>query len=117
VLLDENGLRKKIIAYVKDERENLNAMRIAINLWLVVRLWVWKKVFRVIVFAISFFKTCQYVTTEKKVHEIFKCLSIQVIESNLQKCIMWPNFFGKGRLGWNKVCIDYGICPRKLNFC
>jgi hypothetical protein len=85
-------------------------------LWLVVRLWVWKKVFKVIFFAISFLKHANMWQNYKKVHKISKYLSIKVIESNLQKCIMWPNFFGEGRQGWNKVHIDYEFAQESWIF-
>jgi hypothetical protein len=36
-------------------------------------------------------------------------------QSNLQKDITWPNFFGKFIHKWNKACVDSKLCPRKLN--
>jgi hypothetical protein len=38
-----------------------------------------------------------------------------LIQSNLEKCKIWPKKFGKGRQEWNKVCEDSKICFKKLN--
>jgi hypothetical protein len=63
-------------------------------------------------FGHAFFKTCQYGTTKKKNCKNFKHVSIKVAQSNLQKCVMWTNFFWE-RQEWNKACMDSKIHPRK----
>jgi len=44
-----------------------------------------------------------------------KYVSIKSIEVDLQKCIIYPMKFGKGRQKWNKACLETSIYPRKLN--
>ncbi len=43
-----------------------------------------------------------------------KYVFVKSTQENLQKCITWPQEFGKGRQEQNKACIEIGICPRKL---
>jgi hypothetical protein len=42
-----------------------------------------------------------------------KYVSIKSIQTYLQKCIIWPKKFGKGRHEWNKVCVEIGVHPIK----
>ncbi len=66
-------------------------------------------------FGCAFFKTCQYVTIEEKICKDLKFVSIKLAESDIHKCIIWFQIFGKGGQKWSKACIDVGIQPRKLN--
>jgi hypothetical protein len=66
-------------------------------------------------FGHAFFKTCQYGTIEFFFYENLKHISIKSTKFDFQKCITWPEKFGKGRQEWAKSCIDFEIYPRKLN--
>ncbi len=49
------------------------------------------------IFGHVFPKACQYVTTNEKVCINLRYVSIKANQANLQKCMIWPKFFGKGR--------------------
>ncbi len=53
--------------------------------------------FQGICFGHAFFKACQYATTKEKVCKDLWYVLIKAAQGDLQKCIMWPIFFGKGR--------------------
>jgi hypothetical protein len=108
--LNKYGLRKKIIAYVKYEGSNLNAMITVLKVVVNYEFLGLKEKFQGTCFGHGFSKACQYGTIEEKV-----CKHIKSIEVNLQKCITWRKKFGKGRQEWNKACFEIGIGPRKLN--
>jgi hypothetical protein len=60
-------LRKKVIAYVKDEGSNLTIMTITLK-WIVkCEVLGLNESFQGICFAYSFFKACQYATIDEKV--------------------------------------------------
>ncbi len=63
-LLDKCGLRKKIIAYVKDERFNFNAMIVILKSIVSCESFVLEKSFQGTCFEHSFSKACQYGITE-----------------------------------------------------
>jgi len=65
-LLNKYALRKKIIAYVKDERSNLNAMTIALKVVVKYEPFSLKESFQGACFGHAFSKACQYGTVEKK---------------------------------------------------
>ncbi len=66
-LLDQYGLRKKIIAYVKDERSNLTIMTITLK-WIVkCEILGLDESAQGIYFGHSFFKACLYATMDEKV--------------------------------------------------
>jgi hypothetical protein len=114
-LLDQYDLNKKIIAYVKDEGANLNAMTIVLKSMVICEVLSMEESFQGTCFGHAFSKACQYGTTEEKVCKNLKHISIKSTQSNLQKCITWPKKFGKGRYKGIKSCIESEICPRKLN--
>lgn len=43
-----------------------------------------------------------------------KEVSVKDAQATLQKTITWTKKSEKGRLEWNKACIDSGVRPRKL---
>jgi hypothetical protein len=106
-LLDSFGLKKKIIAFVKEEGVNLNAMtsiaRSIVNC------------FNGNCFGHVLSKGCQYGIIEEKVCKNMKFVSIKNAQFDIQKCITWLKKSGKGKQKWNKVCMDAGIQPKKLN--
>jgi hypothetical protein len=96
-LLDQYDLRKKIVAYVKDEGANLNAMTIVIKFVVNYEVFGLEESFQGTCFGHAFVKTFQYGTSEKKVCKNLKHISIKSTHFDLQKCITWPKKFGKGR--------------------
>jgi hypothetical protein len=77
-LLDKYGLQKKIIAYVKNEGSNFNAMTIALKVVNCEHLGL-KESFHGICFGHAFSKTCQYGTVEEKVCKDLKYVFIKFI--------------------------------------
>jgi hypothetical protein len=65
-LLDKYALRKKIIAYVKDEGSNLNAMTTALKVVVNYEPFSLKESFQSTCFGHAFSKACQYGTVEKR---------------------------------------------------
>jgi hypothetical protein len=113
--LDFYNLRKKIIAYVKDEGANFNAMTRALKIVFNYDILALEESFNGTCFGHVFSKTCQYATTKEKVCKNFKFFSIKSMQSNIQKCVTWPKKSRKGRQEWSKACIDARIRPRELN--
>jgi hypothetical protein len=76
-LLDKYVLRKKIIAYVKDEGSNLNAMTIALKVVINYEPVSLKESFQGTCFGHAFSKACQCGTVEKKVCKDLRYVSIK----------------------------------------
>jgi hypothetical protein len=114
-LLDAYGLRNKIVTYVKDECSNLDTLTNVLKSIVKCETLGLEKKIQGTCFGHVFSRTCQYATTNDKVCENLKYVSIKFAQTNLQKCITWPNKFGKGRQEWNKACIEVGLRPKKLN--
>ncbi len=74
--------KKKLIAYVKDERSNLNAMINALKSIVNCESLELKESFEGICFGHVFSKACQYGTTKEKV-----CKNLKYVSTDLQKCI------------------------------
>jgi hypothetical protein len=114
-LLDKYGLRKKIIAYVKDEGFNLNAMTGVLKFVVNCEYLGIEESFQGTCFGHAFSKACQYGITKEKVCSNLKYVSIKSAQANLQKCINWLKKSGKGKQEWNKACLETRIQPKKLN--
>ncbi len=106
--------KKNIIVYMKDEGVNLNMMTLTIKFVMNCEFVGLEERFQGTCFGHAFSKASQYETIKEKVFKNFKYVSIKFAEFDLQKCITWPIFF-KNRQEWNKGCIDFGICLKKLN--
>jgi hypothetical protein len=65
-LLDQYGLKNKIIAYVKDEGSNLNTMIIVLKSIVKCEIFGLDKKFQGSCFDHAFSKACQYVIINKK---------------------------------------------------
>jgi hypothetical protein len=113
--LNKFGLKKKIIAYVKDEGFNLNAMTSALKFVISFETLNLQENVNGTCFGHVFSKTCQYAIINEKVYRNLKYVSIKVIQANLQKCITWPKKSRKGGQEWTKACVEIGIHPKKLN--
>jgi hypothetical protein len=80
-LLNQYDLRKKIVAYVKDEGTNLNAMTRALKFVVNCEVLGLEKGFQGTSFSHAFFKACQYGTAKKKVCKNLKHISIKSTQS------------------------------------
>ncbi len=95
--MDKYGLRKKIITYVEDEGFNFNVMTIVLKSIASCEYLSLEKSLQGTCFGHDFSKACQYAIIEEKVYKNLKYISIEFIQTNLQKCITWFKKFGKGR--------------------
>jgi hypothetical protein len=109
-LLDQYGLKNKIITYVKNEGSNLNTMTIALK-------FVMKcdESFETICFRHFPPKECQFVITNDFFCRNLKYVLIKFRKSDLQKCVIWPKKSRMGIQEWNKACLDSNVPLRKLN--
>jgi hypothetical protein len=114
-LLDKYGLRKKIIAYVKDEGSNLNVMTNVLKFVLNCESFGIKESLHGPCFGHAFSKSCQYGTTKEKNCKNLKYVFIKFAQIDLQKCITWPKKSWKGKHEWNEACLEIGIQTKKLN--
>jgi len=96
-LLDSFALRKKIITYVKDEGFNMNIMTTTLKSIISCDMLDLEESFNGIYFGHAFSKACQYATTKEKNCKYLQYVLIKYAQRDLEKCIIWPNFFGKGR--------------------
>ncbi len=76
-LLDQYGLKNKIIAYVEDKGSNLNIMTIALKFVVKCEIRGVNEIFQSVCFDHAFSKACQYATIEKKNCKNFKFVSIK----------------------------------------
>jgi hypothetical protein len=82
-LLDKYGLRKKIIAYVKDGGSNLNAMTIVLYVVVNYESFGLEESFQSTCFGHVFSKACQYGTTRENVCKDLKYVYVKSIQANL----------------------------------
>ncbi len=80
-------MRKKVIAYVKDEEFNINAMTYGLKFIMNYESLGLEESFQRTCFGHTFSKACQYGTTKKKVGKNLKYVSINFPRTNSQKCI------------------------------
>lgn len=59
-------------------------------------------------------KACQYATNDVKVCFGFREVLVTDVQASLQKTTTWTKKIGKGRIEWNKACVDSSLRPRKL---
>ncbi len=83
-ILDQYDLRKKIIAYVKDEGANLNAITTTLKFVVNREVFGVEESFQDTCFGHVFFKTCQYETKEFFCKNL-KHISIKSTKFDLQK--------------------------------
>ncbi len=112
MLLDKYGLRKKIIAYVKDKGSNINAMTVALKVVVNCEFLGLEESFQGTCFGHAFSKGCQYDIVEEKVCKDLKHVYVKFVQVDLQKCIIWLKKQGKQE--WNKTYVKTSICPPKL---
>jgi hypothetical protein len=86
-LLDQYDLRKKIVAFVKDEVANLNAMTTTLKFVVDYEVFGMEESFQGTFFGHALFKACQYGTTIEFFCKKLKHISIKLAQFDLQKCI------------------------------
>jgi hypothetical protein len=96
-LLDQYDLRKKIIAYVKDEGANLNAMTTILKFVVDCEVLGMEESFQGTCFGHAFSKTCQYGKAKDFFGKNLKHIFIKSTQFDLQKFITWPKKYGKGK--------------------
>ncbi len=79
-------LRKKIVAYVKNEKSNLNIRTVALKSTISCDVWELEENFQGTCFSHALLKTCQYAKTNEKVCKGLKYV-YQSCPKRLQKCI------------------------------
>jgi hypothetical protein len=115
-LLRKFNLRKKIIAYVKDEGSNLNtSMTATLQSIVNYNILGLQESFQGSCFGHAFSKAFQYATTDEKVCKGLKYVSIKTIQFDLQKYITWPKKSRKVKQEWNKACVISNLPKRNLN--
>ncbi len=82
-LLDSYALRRKIIAYVKDEGSNLNTMTTTLKSIVSCDLLGLEESFQGTCFGHAFSKACQYATIEEKVCKDLQYVSIKFAQGDL----------------------------------
>ncbi len=96
-LLDSFGLRKKIIAFVKDEGVFLNAVTSTLRYVVSYDILGLEESFNGSRFGHVFSKACQYGIVEEKNYKDMKFVSIKNAQSNIQVCITWLKRFGNDK--------------------
>ncbi len=87
----------KNIAYVKDKSSNFNTMTNALKSIFNCESIGLEEIFQGSHFGHVFPNACQYGTTYEKMCRSFKYISIKFTHVDMQKCIIWLNFFGNGK--------------------
>jgi hypothetical protein len=60
-------------------------------------------------------KVCHYAIIDEEVAQGLSYASIKTTKVDIKECITWLKKCGKGKLTWDKTCMDFGLRPRKLN--
>jgi len=63
----------------------------------------------------TFSKAYLYGTTNEVFCTDLTYVSIKTTQGYLQKCIPWPKQFEESGQQWRKICVEFGLAPRKLN--
>lgn len=108
-------VKEKNIAYVKDKSSKFNTMTNALKSIVNCESIGLDEIFQGSHFGHVFSSACQYGTTYEKKCRSFKYISTKFTHVNMQKCIIWLNFFGNGKQKLEKACVEVGLCLRKLN--
>jgi hypothetical protein len=83
IFLDSYGLRKKTIAYVRDEGSNLNTMTITLKLIISCDMLGLEESFPCTCFGHAFSKACQYPTIEEIFCKNLRYVLIKSTQGNL----------------------------------
>jgi hypothetical protein len=103
--LEQYGLTKTILAYVKDESVNLNTMIATLKSIISCEIFGVVESFKGTCFGHAFFKACQYEIVEKRVSKGLKYVSIKFAQVDLPKCITWPKNSRKGKHEWVELAL------------
>jgi len=108
-LFDTNEVRKKFVAYTKDEGYKLNIITSTLKSAISCDVLGLEESFWKICFGHAFLKTCQYAITYEKSLQRFKVYIYQSCLEDLQKCWTWPKRSGKGKQECKKGCVDWSV--------
>jgi hypothetical protein len=95
-VLTTYGLNVKILAYVKDERNNISTMTIVVTFVVSCELLKFTTPFIGSCWWHAMSKCCKYATNDTKVYTRLTLISIKECQSILQKTITWTKKSGKG---------------------
>jgi hypothetical protein len=86
-LLNQYGLKRKVIAYVNNEGSNLNIMTIDLKFVMRCEILSLDESYQSTYFSHVFCNACQYVIIDKKDYKNFRFVFVKSTQSYLQKCI------------------------------
>jgi hypothetical protein len=93
--LNQYGLKNNVITCLKDQGANLNVIALALKCVVNSKL-VWKKASKALALTMYFPRHTDR-GQQKKVCKSFKYISIKSAQFTIQKNIIWPRHFGKGK--------------------
>jgi hypothetical protein len=109
-----HGLNPKIIAYVKDEGNNLWIMTIALTSIVFYEVLKLLKPFIENCWGHAMLECCQYITNDTKAFVSLTSISIKKCLIFCKRQITWTRKSGKGWQEWQKACLETSIHPCKF---
>jgi hypothetical protein len=109
-LFAKHKLNGHVLAYVKDEGNNIFTMTLIVFCQILGMLTPFVGAY----WGHAISKCCQYATNDTKVCANVILISIKLAQSILQKTIISTKISGKGWQEWHKACLDAGVFPWKL---
>jgi len=109
--LDGHSVNRPL-AYVKDERTNLNTLTTALQLVVKCKPLELDKPHPGNCFKHVMSKACQYGTKDIVLCARMRCVSLNNAQATLQIIITWTKKFGKGIINWYKVCVEVGFLAK-----
>ncbi len=110
-LLSKFGLMHHVIAFMKDESNNLSTMATTLLSIIICQPLKLNQVYEGTCFGHVMSKVCQY---DNKVYKGLMQVDVKDAQAILQKTITRTKKSSKGRQEWEKVCIECGLLFRKL---
>jgi hypothetical protein len=108
-VLAKNRLNVHVLAYVKNERNNLSIMTFVLTSIVSCEVLRLLALFVGSSWGHAMSKCCQYSTDDSKVCACLSSISIKEAQSILQKTITWTIKNVKGWQQWHKTCLDVGV--------
>ncbi len=62
-------------------------------------------------FGHAFSKACRYTTIDEKLSSNLQLVSIKVVQSTIQSCIIWPKKSRKGKVEWARAYLYASLQP------
>jgi len=66
-------------------------------------------------FGHAFSKACRYTTIDEKLSSNLQLVSIKVVQSTIQACIIWPKKSRKGKVEWARAYLYASLQPWKFS--